>query len=130
MLSPAPMSIKQTSSTAAARPWAASRLLAVEGPDAEAFLQAQLMNDVRALAPMQWQWNGWLTPKGRVIALFALVRLSPERFWLVLPDFPAGELRPRLQRFVFRSKVKLRVVDDWRAAAVFDRRRRAPMRNA
>ena len=96
-------------------------LLAVEGPEAEAFLQAQLMNDVRKLSPMQWQWNGWLNPKGRVIALFALVRLSPECFWLVLPDFPAGELLPRLQRFVFRSKAKLRVVDDWRAAAVFDR---------
>ena len=34
-------------------------LLAVEGPEAEAFLQAQLMNDVRKLSPMQWQWNNW-----------------------------------------------------------------------
>ena len=92
-------------------------LLAAEGPDAEAFLQAQLMNDVRALSPRQWQWNGWLNAKGRVQALFALIRLAPDAFWLVLPDFAAIELVPLLQRYVFRSKVKLRVVDDWQAAA-------------
>ena len=66
-------------------------LLAAEGPDAEAFLQAQLMNDVRALSPRQWQWNGWLNAKGRVQALFALIRLAPDAFWLVLPDFAAIE---------------------------------------
>ena len=82
-------------------------VLEASGADAAAFLQAQAMNDVTALTPGQWHWNGWLTPKGRVIALFALLRLAPERFLLVLPDFPAGELQSRLQRFVFRSKVRL-----------------------
>lgn len=82
-------------------------LLAVSGRDAAAFLQAQTMNDVASLAPGHWQWNGWLTPKGRVIALFALLRLAPERCLLVLPDFPAAELQPLLQRFVFRSQVRL-----------------------
>ena len=95
-------------------------LLAVDGPDAESFLQAQLMNDVAALSERQWQWNGWLSPKGRLIALFALVRLGPAAFVLVLPDFPAVELVPALQRFVFRSKVRLRVGDEFRAAAAFD----------
>lgn len=95
-------------------------LLAIEGPDAAAFLQAQLMNDVMALAPRQWQWNGWLSAKGRVIALFALVRLDPERYWLVLPDFPAAELLPLLQRYVFRSKLRLAVLEDWCAAAALD----------
>jgi tRNA-modifying protein YgfZ len=95
-------------------------LLMAEGPDAAAFLQAQLMNDVAALAERQWQWNGWLTPKGRVIALFTLVRLAPTAFVLVLPDFPADELLPALQRFVFRSKVQLRVWSEFRVAAAFD----------
>jgi len=57
----------------------------------------------------QWQWNGWLTAKGRVVALFALLRTGEEAFRLVLPDFPADELRVALMRFVFRSKVRLAV---------------------
>lgn len=92
-------------------------LLAVEGPDAAAFLQAQSMNDVRALEPGRWHWNGWLNAKGRVIALFALLRTAPDAFLLVLPDFPAASLQPKLQRFVFRSKLRLQVCDDLRCAA-------------
>jgi len=89
------------------------------GIDAAAFLQAQTMNDVRALAPGLWQWNGWLNPKGRVIALFGLAKLDAERFWLILPDFPASELANRLQRFVFRSKLKLAAREDCAASGVF-----------
>jgi len=114
------MSIKTNLAPAPAHALGGFTLLTAAGPDTEAFLQAQLMNDVRALAPMQWQWNGWLSAKGRVIALFALLRLTPEQFWLVLPDFPAGELLPLLQRYVFRSKVKLAVTADWQAAADLD----------
>ena len=86
-------------------------VLSVQGADAAAFLQAQTMNDVLALASGSWHWNGWLTPKGRVVALFALLRVAPERFLLVLPDHPAEPLRLALQRFVFRSKVALAVPD-------------------
>lgn len=83
-------------------------VLAVSGRDALAFAQAQFMNDVTVLADGQWQWNGWLTPKGRVIALFALLRLDAETLWLVLlPEADAAALAARLQRFVFRSKVTL-----------------------
>jgi folate-binding protein YgfZ len=89
------------------------------GVDAAAFLQAQAMNDVRALEPGRWQWNGWLHPKGRLIALFALAMLESERFWLVLPDFPAGELAARMQRFVFRSKLKLTARADCEASGTF-----------
>jgi folate-binding protein YgfZ len=85
-------------------------VLEARGVDAAAFLQAQSMNDVTALTPGYWHWNGWLTPKGRVVALFALLRLAPDRFWLLLPDFPAAELQARLQRYVFRSKLALSVV--------------------
>ena len=66
-------------------------VLALHGRDALAFAQAQFMNDVAALADGGWQWNGWLTPKGRVIALFALLRRDAETLWLLLPDFDAGE---------------------------------------
>jgi tRNA-modifying protein YgfZ len=80
-------------------------VLEVSGRDAEAFLQAQLMNDVRALADLRWQWNGWLTAKGRVVALFALLRLTATDYRLLLPDVPAAWLASELARFRFRSKV-------------------------
>mgnify|MGYP006201027751 CR=1 FL=1 len=93
------------------------RLMALTGRDAVAFAQAQFMNDVSLLGNGQWQWNGWLTPKGRVIALFALVHAAPSRFLMVLPDFPAEELAARMKRFVFRSKLSLLPLDDWHACA-------------
>ena len=95
------------------------QIVEATGVDAAAFLQAQLMNDVRALANGRWQWNGWLNPKGRVIALFALVAFDEQRYWLIAPDFPAAELVSRLQRFVFRSKVTLRMRDDCEAFGAF-----------
>jgi len=95
------------------------QVVEANGSDAAAFLQAQLMNDVRALEVGHWQWNGWLNPKGRLIALFALVALDEQRYWLVVPDFPVDELVNRLQRFVFRSKVKLLARDDCAVTGAF-----------
>lgn len=88
------------------------RLIALEGRDAAVFAQAQFMNDVKGLADGHWQWSGWLTPKGRVIALFALLRLSDQRIWLAVPDADAGALALALRRFVFRSKVAIELRED------------------
>jgi tRNA-modifying protein YgfZ len=92
------------------------RLVVLQGRDALAFAQAQTMNDLGALHDGQWHWNGWLTPKGRVIALFALIRIDTDTFWMVVADADAGALAERLRRFVFRSKVSLSVRDDLRVA--------------
>ncbi len=70
------------------------------------------MSDVAALADGHWHWSGWLTPKGRVIALFALIRLDQETIWLLLPDAEPTQLAAQLQRFVFRSKLTLSVRED------------------
>ncbi|QNN69224.1 YgfZ/GcvT domain-containing protein [Thermomonas carbonis] len=94
-------------------------VLAISGRDAMAFAQAQFMNDVAALGDGQWHWNGWLTPKGRLIALFALLRLDAETLWLLLPDVDAAGLATQLQRFVFRSKVKLEPRDDLHISGQF-----------
>jgi folate-binding protein YgfZ len=82
-------------------------VITLEGRDALAFAQAQCMSDVSALADGQWQWSGWLTPKGRVIALFAVLRLGPETAWLLVPDGDVEALAARLRGLVFRSKVKV-----------------------
>src|SRR3546814_14043038 len=46
-------------------------------------------------------------PKGRVIALFALLRADAETIALVLHDADPAQFAAQLQRFVFRSKVAI-----------------------
>ena len=91
-------------------------VLALTGPDALRFAQAQTMNDVAALADGQWQWNGWLTPKGRIVALFALLRLDAQTVWLLLPDADPSVFAAQLQKFVFRSRLSIAVRTDLRAS--------------
>lgn len=105
-----------------AAPWFAlpdHAVIALEGPDATAFAQAQFANEVVALAPGHWQWNAWLTPKGRVIALFALLKLEQERILLLLPDADADTLASQLQRFVFRRKLKIAMRGDLQVSGAF-----------
>ena len=117
MLSPAPMPFKINRPPGSLPRLSGFSLLGFTGQEAGSFLQAQTMNDVRSLATGQWHWNGWLNAKGRVIALFALLKLDEEKFLAVLPDFPAQELLPLLQRFVFRAKVRLQAITDLVPAA-------------
>ncbi|XQA71007.1 YgfZ/GcvT domain-containing protein [Xanthomonas sacchari] len=85
--------------------------VALRGPDAAAFAHAQFANDVQALAVGQWQWNAWLTAKGRVIAVFALLRQADDALLMLLADGGAEELATALGRFVFRRKLRVSVED-------------------
>ena len=98
-------------------------VMRLSGRDAVAFAQAQFMNDVTALAPGYWQWNGWLDPKGRVQALFQLLRIDAETL-LAVTASPVDVLAPALRRFVFRSKVAIDL-PDLPVAGVFARGREA-----
>lgn len=89
--------------------------MALTGSDALAFAQAQVMSDVSTLGDGDWQWSGWLTPKGRLVAFFALYRRDAQSLIAWLPAGGAEALRERWQRYVFRSKVKIETHDDWRA---------------
>ena len=81
-------------------------VLAISGDDAAAFLHAQFTNDVAALAPGAAQWNGWCSPKGRLLATFLLVRRETD-YLLMLPAEIAEPVAKRLRMFVLRSKVKI-----------------------
>lgn len=94
-------------------------VILLEGRDASAFAQAQTMNDVIALPDGHWHWNGWLDAKGRVQALFALAKVSPERLWLLLLDEPGAAFAEALRRFVFRSRVAIAVREDLGAFGEF-----------
>lgn len=88
-----------------------TRSITLTGPDAASFANAQFSSDVLALAPGQWQWSGWLDPKGRVRALLQIARPEDERI-VVVPRGGDGEVMANdLRRFVFRSKVKIVVSD-------------------
>lgn len=87
-------------------------VVTLSGRDAVAFAQAQFMSDVAALAPGHWHWSGWLTPKGRVIALFAVLRGDVESLYVLLHDADPAAFVSSLQRFVFRSKVMIGIDRD------------------
>ncbi|MDR3446061.1 folate-binding protein [Dyella sp.] len=86
-----------------------ARTLLLEGADATAFAQAQFSSNVQSLAIGTWQFGAWLDAQGRVLALFHLARLADDVLLLLLRGGDAASMAQSLQRFVFRSKVKLTV---------------------
>ncbi len=79
-------------------------MLRVSGDDAAGFLHSQFTNDVKALAVGAAQWNGWCTPKGRLLVTFALAR-DAGGYFLLLPAAFAEAIAKRLRMFVLRSIV-------------------------
>jgi folate-binding protein YgfZ len=86
-------------------------LILVGGDDAAAFLHAQLCNDVLALADDHAQWNGWCSPKGRLLTTF-LLWPGKQGFFIALPRALRAAIQKRLQMFVLRSKVTLEDASD------------------
>ena len=94
-------------------------VIAVEGPDAAAFLQAQLTNDVAHLDMGTVQLNGYCSAKGRLYAVFNNWR-SADAVYLQLPREILPGILKRLSMFVLRAKARLRdASEDWTAVAVF-----------
>ena len=90
-------------------------VLRITGPDAAAFLQGQLTNDVVGLAASSSQLAAWCSPKGRMLANFLVRRLDEATFELMFSRTLLEVVRKRLQMFVLRSKVS---IEDAGAAAV------------
>lgn len=115
VLAPVPDNLPLPGTTFAALPDHA--LVSLVGADASTFAQAQFANDVSAIADGHWHWNTWLTPKGRVIAVFALVKLAADDLLLIVPDYRVQRLCAELSRFVFRRKVLITHRVDLQAGA-------------
>jgi folate-binding protein YgfZ len=88
-------------------------VLAFRGPEAARFLHGQLSADVESLAPGTSRLAGLHNPQGRAIALLVLARSSPDEILAVLPRELVRDVGARLQKFVFRAKVRIE-------AAAFD----------
>jgi folate-binding protein YgfZ len=81
-------------------------VLSVQGHDAQSFLQNLVTNDVNALSVNQGQLAGLCNPKGRLFAVFLIIRTHTD-YKLILPKQTLPILKQRLTMFILRSKVEL-----------------------
>ncbi|MCI0750106.1 MAG: hypothetical protein L0Y32_06145 [Nevskiales bacterium] len=81
-------------------------LIQVSGPEAEAFLQGQLSNDVRELNTGRVQLSSYNSPKGRLLAVLNLSR-DTENIFMEIHRSVLDSTLQRLRMFVLRSKVVL-----------------------
>ncbi len=81
-------------------------VLSVSGDDAQSFLQNLVTNNVNALELNQGQLAGLCNPKGRLFAVFIIVK-TEFGFKLILPKTTLPILKQRLSMFILRSKVEI-----------------------
>jgi len=86
-------------------------VIAFRGEEAATFLQGQLTNDVRGLHADAAQWNGYCSPKGRLLGNFLLWRQG-EDYCLQLSGDILPSVLKRLSMFILRAKVQGRDASD------------------
>jgi folate-binding protein YgfZ len=85
-------------------------LLRVAGEDAASFLQGLLTSDVESLAVEQARYAALLTPQGKILFDFLVLRVPAESGAAFLVDCPAaqaGDLAKRLGFYRLRAKVAI-----------------------
>jgi folate-binding protein YgfZ len=107
MLNPLAMPFKLNFSPDKAFALTNHSVIRLQGPDSKAFLQSLCMNDVNLLGDGDWQYNGWLNPQGRILALFYLLHAGSGHLCLILPELSAQGLIDSLQKYKLRAKVEL-----------------------
>ncbi len=91
----------------------------VSGPDAVAYLQGQLSQDLEAVPVGGAAPTFVLHPTGKLVAVARLQRVADDEVVLDT-DAPAGEaLAARLSRFLLRTKATVELLDGWRCVRVF-----------
>jgi folate-binding protein YgfZ len=86
-------------------------VLAVEGPDREGFLQGQLTQDVRGLAPGQSRPMAGLTPKGKLL-YFGRLAAQADRLILLVPAADRAAIAGHLGKYAVFQKVSVSDVSD------------------
>ena len=82
-------------------------LTAFSGEETVAFLQGQLTNDVRQLHADTAQWNGYCSPKGRLLGNFLMWRQGDDYVLQMSRDIRES-VQKKLAMFIMRSKTKAR----------------------
>lgn len=96
--------------------WLERDFLRVGGPDALAFLQGQLSQDVDIEIDSS-VWSLLLQPQGKVVALLRVARLGPDEFTLDTDGGWGEAVSERLNRFKLRVKADVEPLA-WRCVAV------------
>ena len=86
-------------------------ILQISGDDAQSFLQNLTTNDVVSLAKNQSQLSGICSAKGRLFAIFQLVRREGD-YYVILPKSMLNILQPRLSLYILRSNVVISDLSD------------------
>ena len=86
-------------------------LTAFTGEETVAFLQGQLTNDVRQLQTDTAQWNGYCSPKGRLLGNFLMWRQGDDYVLQMSGDIRES-VQKKLAMFIMRSKTKARDASD------------------
>jgi len=81
-------------------------LLKLSGSENEAFIQAQLSNDISKLDNSNVQLNAYCQHQGKILALFWVIRAGDE-FLLSFPLDLLDSIKARLQMFVLMTDVKI-----------------------
>jgi len=79
-------------------------VVVVEGPDAASYLQSQVSQDLRGMAPGQSQWTFLLEPNGKIDVLARVTMVGDDRFELDTDPGFGQVLEARLNRFKIRVK--------------------------
>jgi folate-binding protein YgfZ len=86
----------------------------VSGPDAVAYLQGQLSQDVEDLDVGATSWTFVLQPTGKVDVWGRVTRTAADAFVLDVEGGAGEALVQRLRRFLLRTKAEVTLLDDWR----------------
>jgi folate-binding protein YgfZ len=86
-------------------------VIAFAGEETATFLQGQLTNDVRELHSDTAQWNGYCSPKGRMLGNFLMWRAGDDTCMQLSGDILPSVLK-RLSMFVMRAKTRARDASD------------------
>jgi len=89
----------------------------VSGPDAVAYLQGQLSQDVAGLAAGATSWSFVLQPTGKVDAWVRVTRTADDEVLLDADPGTGPALLGRLRRFLLRTKAEVEALD-WPAVAL------------
>jgi len=82
------------------------------GADARDFLQNQLSNDIDFIDESRYQLSSYSTPKGRMVGIFRVIRIS-NGYLLLTPRSMVLPLLERLFRYIVQAQVTLADASDY-----------------
>ena len=88
-------------------------IVAVEGPDATEFLQDLVTNDVELERLGDAVFAALLTPQGRILFDFFVIRRGKQDYWLDCAKAQAADLVKRLSVYRLRARGPIRSCTLW-----------------